>query len=105
MTLELPLDFIHEPPTDDYFYEKVQFKSNVIAIFLVYRPGYLFNGNNPHHTIWGFCKTKTTAKRGTTHTYHAPINKNKVGAEVNIDDTTPFTAMQLNLNPLQAAFA
>ena len=99
--------FIHEPPTEDHFYEEVCFKTNVIAIFLVYRPGYLFNGNNPHRTIWGFCKTKTTAKRGTTHTYHAPINSNKIGAEVDINDTTPFTAMQLNfdsLNPLELAF-
>ena len=99
--------FIHEPPTEDHFYEDVCFKSNVIAIFLVYRPVYLFNGNAPHRTIWGFYKTKTTAKRGTTHTYHAPINSNKVGAEVDITDTTPFTAMQLNfdsLNPLELAF-
>lgn len=92
--------FIHEPPTEDHFYEEVCFKTNVIAIFLVYRPGYLFNGSNPHRTIWGFFNAK---KRQ----YFAPINAKKPGKVVDIKDTTPYTAMQLNfdsLNPLELAF-
>ena len=92
--------FIHEPPTEDHFYEEVCFKTNVIAIFLVYRPGYLFNGSNPHRTIWGFYNTK---KRQ----YHAPINAKKPGKVVDIKDTNPYTSMQLNfdsLNPLELAF-
>ena len=91
--------FLHEPPTDDHYYEEVCFKRNVIAIFLVYRPGYLFNDNNPHRTIWGFYDTKKNQ-------FHAPINCKKVGSVVDIRDTTPFTAMQLNLehfNPLELA--
>lgn len=91
--------FPHESPTDDHFYEEVCFKNNVIAIFLVYRPGYLFNGNDPHRTIWGFYNTK---KRQ----YHAPKNVKTIGDVVDINDTTPFTAMQLNLdhlNPLELA--
>ena len=92
--------FPHEPPTDDHFYEEVCFKRNVIAIHLVYRPGYVFNNHNPHRTIWGFYDTKKQQ-------FHAPINSKKVGKVVDIRDTTPFTAMQLNfdhLNPLELAF-
>lgn len=91
------IDFPHEPPTDDHFYEQVCFKRNVNAIFLVYRPGYLFNDHLPHRTIWGFYNTK---KRQ----YLAPINSKKPGKEVRIEDTTPYTSMQLNLNPLERAF-
>ena len=36
--------------------------------------------------------------------YYAPINSTKHGNQVNIDDTRPYTAMQLNLTPLEAAF-
>ena len=96
-------DFPHLPPTGDHFYEEVFFKTNVIAIFLVYRPGYLFNGNDPHRTIWGFVKYKR-AKGSTTHTYHAPINSNKIGNEIDVKNTTPYTSMQLNLTPLELAY-
>ena len=60
----------------------------------------LFNDHNPHRTIWGFYDTKKQQ-------FHAPINSKKVGKVVDIRDTTPFTAMQLNLehlNPLELAF-
>ena len=93
--------FIHEPPTNEHFYEEVCFKTNVIAIFLVYRPGYQFNDHHPHRTIWGFYNTKK-------HQYHAPINSKRVGDIGDIKDTTPFSAMQLkfdHLNPLELAFA
>ncbi len=89
-----------EPPTVVNFYDVVCFKRNVIAIHLVCRPGYLFNDHNPHRTIWGFYDTKKQQ-------FHAPINSKKVGKVVDIRDTTPFTAMQLNfdhLNPLELAF-
>jgi len=85
--------FIHTPPTDNHWYEEVRFKNNVIAIFLVYGPGYLFNNFNPHRTIWGFYNTKKQQ-------FHAPKDIKTVGDVVNIEDTTPYTAMQLNLNPL-----
>ena len=32
-----------------------------------------------------------------------PINYSKQGDPVDIKDTRPYTAMQLNLNPLEAA--
>ena len=101
--MELPPDFIHEPPKG-YRYEVIRKTSHVRSIWIVYKSGFNYNDHNECHCIWGFCKTKTTAKRGSSYTYYAPINSNKIGKEVLINDTTPYSAMQLNLNPLEAAF-
>ena len=90
-------NFTHHPPSEDHFYKKVTFKRDVIAIFLVYRPGYIFNRKNPHKTIWGFYDTKKKQ-------FHSPINSKKIGKVVDIEDTTPYTAMTLNLTPLQRCF-
>ena len=98
---ELPYDFPHQPPTG-YRYETVSFKSNVTAIWLVSHRGFIYNNNNPTRTIWGFVKTKRGKKGSITTTYHAPINSNKVGDEVDINNTRNYTAMQLNLNPLES---
>ena len=46
--------------------------------------------------VWGFYNTKS-------RTYSAPINFSKQGDTVDINKTRPYTAMQLNLNPLEAA--
>ena len=90
---ELPADFPHAAP-EGYRYEAVCFKNNVIAIRTVYDAGFVFNDHNPHHCIWGFYNTKTRE-------YSAPINATKQGDKVNVRDTTPYSAMQLNLNPLE----
>lgn len=97
---ELPYDFPHQPPTG-YRYETVSFKSNVTAIWLVSHRGFVYNNNNPTRTIWGFVKTKRGRKGSVTTTYHAPINSNKVGKEVDVNTTRSYTAMPLNLNPLE----
>jgi|TARA_B100000035_G_scaffold251095_1_gene220172 hypothetical protein len=92
--LELPNDFPHEPPTG-YRYESICKNSNVVAIWSVYERGFNYNDHNECRCIWGFYNTK---KRQ----YHAPINHTKIGAVVDIESTTPFSAMQLNFgNPLE----
>jgi len=101
MNHSLPDGFPHKAP-EGYSYHVREFKRNVVSIWLLHHANYSYS-SDPVSTIWGFCKTKTT-KRSTTHTYHAPINCNKIGKEVCISDTRPFTAMKLNLNPLEAAF-
>ena len=101
--MELPLDFTHRAPKH-FYYECQTFKSNVDAIWLCNTQSYAYTTDNPIRTIWGFSKYKRT-KRSTTHTYHAPINCNKIGAEVDINDTRTYTAMQLNLTPLEKAFS
>ena len=95
MNLTLPTDFPHEPPKG-YAYKVKSFRRNVVAIWLQHPDHYNFSSDRVS-TIWGFYNTKSG-------TYSAPINSTKCGDTVNISDTRPFTAMQLNLNPLEAAF-
>jgi hypothetical protein len=101
LACNLPPDFIHEPPKG-YRYEVIRKTSNVLSIWTVCESGFNYNSGDECYCIWGFCKTRTTKKGGTQHTYYAPINSNKVGKEVCISKTRPYTAMQLNLNPLEA---
>ena len=99
MNPSLPDGFPHTAP-EHYYYECQNFKPNVVSIWLLHHANYSYS-SDPVGTIWGFVKYKTT-KRSTTHTYYAPINSNKVGKEISVSDTRPYTAMQLNLNPLEA---
>ena len=99
--MELPIDFIHEAP-EGYRYEVIRKNANTLSIWSVNRRGFNYNNFNECFCIWGFCKTRTTKKGGTTNTYYAPINSNKIGAVVDIESTTPYSAMQLNFgNPLE----
>ena len=92
--LELPTDFHHEPPKK-YSYFVDNHKGNVIAIWLQHHQTFSYT-SDVVRTIWGYFDTK----KGQ---YYAPINSKKPGKVVNIKDTTPYTAMQLNLNPLEHA--
>jgi hypothetical protein len=99
--LELPHDFPHKAPKG-YHYEVDQFRRNIHRICIVNDGTFSYTDVAPK-SVWGFVKT-TGGKRSTKTTYHAPINFNKVGEVVDVADTRPYTAMQLNLNPLEAAF-
>ena len=92
---ELPPDFIHEPPKG-YSYEVEQHRRNMVSIWLRF-PNCFSYRDTPPRTIWGFYNTKKKC-------YHSPINSTKHGDEVDISSTRCYTAMQLNLNPLEAAF-
>ena len=98
----LPDDFIHQPPKG-YRYESIQFKTNVDAIWTISDRRFLYNSGDESRCIWGFVKHKRT-KRSSTHAYYAPINSNRIGKEVAIEDTSPYTAMKLNLTPLEQFF-
>ena len=91
--MELPNDFPHTAP-QGYRYEVIQSKTNVISIWTVFERGFTYNDHNESHCIWGFYNTKTG-------TYSSPINSTKCGDPVDISDTRDYTAMQLNLNPLE----
>ena len=93
--LELPHDFPHQPP-EGYTYKVKPFKRNVVAIWLQHPDRYTYSSDRVS-TIWGFYNTKTGL-------YASPTNATKQGDQVDISNTRPFTAMQLNLNPLEAAF-
>jgi len=93
--MELPPSFIHEPP-EGYSYTVKLFKNGVLSIWLLHHYEYIYR-SDPVSTIWGFYSTKKQQ-------YYAPVNAKKVGKVVDINDTRPYTAMPLNLNPLMAAF-
>ncbi len=93
--LELPPDFTHEPPKG-FHYEVDEYRRNVHRICIVNDGTFSYTDVAPR-SVWGFYNTKT-------RTYSAPINYTKCGDKVDIKNTRPYTAMQLNLNPLMAAF-
>ena len=90
-----PPEFTHKAP-ENHSYEFSLFKRNVTAIWLRNHSVFIYT-SDPVRTIWGFYDGKKKC-------YYAPINATKQGDKVNIADTRPYTAMQLNLNPLEAAF-
>ena len=92
----LPDDFPHNAP-EGYRYTVLPFKSHIVSIWIVHCAGFTYNGNVESHSIWGFYDTKKQC-------YYAPINSKTKGAVVDIKSTTPYSSMQLNLNPLELAF-
>ena len=84
-------------PPKGYEYQTVQFKRNIIAIWLLCHRRFIYNHGSPTQTIWGFYNTKTKQ-------FHAPINSKQIGDVVDINNTSPYTSMPLNLNPLEYAF-
>jgi len=90
--LELPSDFLHQPP-NGFTYEVLQFRRNLLSIWCCNHTEFVYNGGDPAKTIWGFYNIK---KR----TYFAPINSTKCGNQVDIHNTSPYTAMQI-LQPMR----
>ncbi len=90
---ELPPDFIHEAPSG-FRYRTSKHSAVVVSIWCDHLNNYNFNDGNQVSTIWGFYNTKKQQ-------YHAPINSRKIGDVVDINSTTPYTAMQLNRKGLE----
>lgn len=90
------LEFPHIAP-QGYSYEFEEFKRNTVAIWLRHSAVYDYNLGQPVRTIWGFFNTKTKS-------YHLPTNSKTVGRVVDIDLTTPYSAMILKQTPLEAAY-
>jgi len=92
VSLKIP----HTPP-EGYEYHVAPFKRDILAIWLLCHRQFIYNGGAPTQTIWGFYNKKTKQ-------FHAPINSKQIGDVVSLKDTTPYTSMPLNLNPLEYAF-
>ena len=90
------LQGLPEPP-NNYTYETRTHNRTFIGIWLHCHHRFVYNGGAPVYTIWGFWCSKTGK-------YYAPINSKTIGKEVRIEDTTPYSAMPINLNPLMLAF-
>jgi hypothetical protein len=90
------LEFPHHAP-QGYSYEFEESKRNTVAIWLRHSAVYDYNLGKSVRTIWGFFNTKTKS-------YHLPINSSTVGGVVDIESTTPYSAMILKQTPLESAF-
>jgi hypothetical protein len=86
------IDFPHQPP-QGYSYEFKKFKRNLVSIWCCNHSEFVYNDGIVTKSIWGFYDIKKKQ-------YYAPINSKKCGNQVDINSTTPYSAMQLNLNPL-----
>lgn len=86
----------HHTPPKGYSYEFEKFNSSLIAIWLHHSYPYSYT-TKLVKSIWGFYSPQ---KRE----YYAPINSSKCGSKVDIRNTTPYTAMQVNLTPLEKCF-
>jgi len=91
----LNFTFPHVAPKG-YSYEIEPFKRNLLAIWICNHGKFSYTDKTPK-SIWGFWCSKTGK-------YYAPINSSKQGDQVDIKNTTPYSAMQLKLTPLEAAF-
>lgn len=92
MTIEFP----HKAPKG-YSYEQRPFKNHIIGIWIHFDRHFDYNLGDPVSCIWGFYNTKTRK-------YYAPINAKTVGKQVEIERTTPYSAMPIKQTPLEAAY-
>ena len=87
-----PSDGFPHKPSKGYSYAVKEHKRKMVSIWLRNHTTFSYT-SEPVRTILGFYNTKKGC-------YHAPINSTKQGDQVDISSTTPYSAMQLNLNPL-----
>ena len=96
LSVDLIPQFIHKSP-DGMHYEVEQFKRNIFSIWLCYDRNFDYNLGKPVRCIWGFYDYKKCQ-------FFSPVNSSTVGKQVDFKNTRNYTAMPLNLNPLEAAF-
>ena len=89
-------EFPHSPPKD-CSYEYENFNTRTIRIWLCNSRQFDYNLGACTKTVWGFYSPKKRV-------YYAPVNSKTIGKQVDIDNTTAYTAMQLKRTPLESAF-
>lgn len=89
-------EFPHQAPKG-YYYETEVFQRNVLAVWIYNTSKFDYNGSTSVRSIWGFYNFKTKC-------FHSPVNHKTVGKVVNIENTTPYSAMIPKQTPLTAAF-
>lgn len=86
------IDHFHHPPKG-YSYEVQEHRRYVFSIWIVNHGEFSYTDKAPK-SIWGFYHTKKKE-------YYAPVTSLKHGDKVSFDDTTPYSAMKIHLNPLE----
>jgi len=82
---------------DGYSYEYEQFNPSTIRIMLLCHRKFDYNLGASTKTIHSFYNPKKRI-------YYAPVNVKTIGKEIDIENTTPYSAMPINQTPLEAAF-
>lgn len=90
-------EFSHKPPQKEYSYEYEQFNARIIRIWLCCSRKFDYNLGKPTKTVWGFYSPKKKE-------YYAPINVKSIGKQVSLENTTPYTAMPVQITPLEKCF-
>lgn len=89
-------EFPHQAPKE-YSYEYEQFNTRTIRIMLRCHRKFDYNLGASTATVWGFYSPKKKI-------YYAPVNSKTIGKEVDVMNTTPYTAMQPKLTALEKFF-
>jgi hypothetical protein len=89
-------EFPHRAPIN-YTYEFENWNSSTVRIMMSCSRKFDYNLGARTKTVWGFYKPKKRL-------YYAPINAKTIGKQVDIDDTSPYSAMPLNKTALEKAF-
>ena len=93
---QLTMEFPHKAPSG-YEYWTDDYSKTIKRIWIRNLDTEFSYTDKRPSSVWGFfCRRKCV--------FMAPIHKDKPGKVVKPEDTTPYSAMQLNLNPLMAAF-
>lgn len=90
------VEFPHKAPKH-YSYEFETWNASTIRIMLCCHRQFDYNLGARTSTVWGFYKPKKRI-------YLAPMNAKTIGKQVDIENTTPYTAMPLKRTPLESAF-
>lgn len=78
----------HEPPKN-YKYSIVEIRKNMYRIEIMYQGKMSYNSGKECKSVWGFYNSKCNE-------FYAPIHYNKIGKRVNFNETTCYSAMQIN---------
>jgi hypothetical protein len=89
-------EFPHQAPKE-YSYEYQQFNTRTIRIMLHCHRKFDYNLGASTATVWGFYNPKKRV-------YYAPVNIKTMGKEVDVMDTTPYSAMIPKLTTLEKYF-
>ena len=91
------MEFPHKAPKG-YEYWTDDYSKTIKRIWIRNISREFIYGDDKHpSSVWGFfCRRKGV--------FLAPVNSKKPGKVVNPNNTTPYTAMQLKLTPLELAF-
>ena len=91
------MEFPHKAPKG-YEYWTDDYSKTIKRIWIRNISREFIYGDEKHpSSVWGFfCR-----KKGV---FLSPVNSKKPGKVVKVQNTTPYTAMPLNLTPLELAF-